>query len=201
MSFDEEEEEEEKKFFLYRFEYLSLGNRVVNWLWFQDEEEAKSYLVDDSDISGLTYRSATKDESELYDEAFSDGHGLGIAESRMESSNGVYHRLNSIVDTDNELDLDTTKVFTCGECGESDLEFETKAVATGGYYVAKEKDGVLWHICFYCGYDCRHDWTHFSRTYCACGSMHDYCDTCGEALDCEFNEKNNWDSPYKRKKK
>jgi hypothetical protein len=192
---------EESKFKLYRFEYLLLGDRVVDWIWLTDEDEAKQYMTGDSGISGVIYRQATNEEAELYDEAFNDGHGLGIAESRMESHNGVMHRLDSFKATDEEFKLDTTKIFTCGECGESELEFETKAVTTGGYYVAKEKDGVLWHICFDCGYDCRHDWTHFSRTLCACGSMHDYCDTCDEALDCEFNEKNNWDSPYKRKKK
>lgn len=195
--------EEKSKFKLYRFEYLSLGDRVVDWVWLSGEDEAKEYLTAQLDVSGVVYREATEDEDELYDEAFNDGLGLGQAEARMESYNGVAYRLNSVnLDAiDEDFKLDTTKVFTCGECGESQLEFETKAVTTGKYYVAKEKDGVLWHICFDCGYDCRHDWTHFSRTLCECGSMHDYCDTCGEALGCEFNKENNWDSPYKRKKK
>ena len=180
-----------------------MGDRVVDWVWLTGEEEAKDYLTAEPHVSGVIHRAATQDEEELYDEAFNDGLGLGQAEARMESYNGVAYQLNSFGprSLDESFKLDTTKVFTCGECGESSLEFEMKAVTTGDYYVAKEKDGVLWHICFDCGYDCRHDWTHFSRTFCGCGSMHDYCDTCGEALDCEFNEKNSWDSPYKRKKK
>lgn len=185
---------EDKELKLYRFEYLSDGHRVVDWVWLE-ETEPKDYLANDDYVTGLTYREATTDESELYNEAFSDGHGLGVAETRMETSNGIYYKLITFDP------METQKIFTCGECGESGLDFETKAVTTGKYYVAKEKDGVLWHICFDCGYDCRHDWTHFSRSLCACGSMHDYCDTCGEALGCKFNEEDTWDSPYKRKKK
>ena len=194
MSFNED-----KELNLYRFEYLTDGHRAVDWVWL-DEDEPKDYLANDDYVTGLTYRKATVDETDLYNEAFADGHGLGIVESRMENSNGVYYQLLSF-DPDAEIGLNTKKIFTCGECGESGLDFETKAVTTGTYYVAKEKDGILWHICFDCGYDCRHDWTHFSRSFCACGSMHDYCDTCGEALGCEFNKENSWDSPYKRKKK
>lgn len=193
---------EDKELSLYRFEYLSDGYRTVDWVWL-GEDEPKDFLANDDYVTGLTYRKATTDETDLYNEAFNDGLGIGHAESRMESYNGVGQRLNSmkIDSTDDDFKLDTTKVFTCGECGESMLEFETKAVTTGQYYVAKEKNGVLWYVCFNCGYDCRHDWTHFSRSFCACGSMHDYCDTCGEALGCELNKENNWDSPYKRKKK
>ena len=164
---------EKKDFKLYRFEYLSLGDRAVDWVWLTGEEEAKEYLTAELDVSGVVYRKATIDEEELYDEAFNDGLGLGQAEARMESYNGVAFQLNSFAPSsldDEKFKLDTTKVFTCGECGESSLEFEVRAVTTGEYYVAKEKDGVLWHICFDCGYNCRHDWTHFDRSFCACGS-------------------------------
>lgn len=193
---------EEKKFKLFRFEYLSLGDRVVDWVWLTGEEEAKDYLTGDSHISGVVYREATEDEEELYDEAFNDGLGLGQAEARMESYNGVVYQLNSLKfdDTDGELAIDSTKVFTCGDCDESLLEFETRAVTTGEYYVAKEKEGVLWYVCSQCAHNCRHDWTHFDRDLCACGSMHEYCDTCGEALDCALDDP--WaESPYKKNRK
>lgn len=194
--------EEKKKFKLFRFEYLSLGDRSVDWVWLTGEDEAKDYLTGQSDVSAVVYREATDDEEELYDEAFSDGLGIGQAEARMESHNGVLYQLNSMnLDvTDEKFGLDTTKIFTCGECGESSLEFDIKAVTTGQYYVAKEKEGVLWYVCFDCGYNCRHDWTHFDRSFCACGSMHYYCDTCGEALDCELDDPYA-ETPYKKNKK
>ena len=31
---------------------------------------------------------------------------------------------------------------------------------------------------------CPHESASFDRSVCACGSMHDYCDDCGEAIDC-----------------
>jgi hypothetical protein len=193
---------EKKEFKLFRFEYLFMGDRIVDWVWLTGDEEAKEYLTAESHISGVVYREATGDEHELYDEAFNDGLGLGQAEGRMESYNGLAYRLNSFApkSLDESFKLDTTKVFTCGECGESSLEFEIKAVTTGEYYVAKEKEGVLWYVCFDCAYNCRHDWTHFSRSFCACGSMHYYCDTCGEALDCELDDPYA-ETPYKKNKK
>lgn len=174
----------------------------MDWVWLTGEEEAKDYLTVDSGVSGVIHREATQDEEELYDEAFNDGLGLGQAEGRMENYNGVAYRLNSMkFDEDSDgLGIDTTKVFKCGDCGEESLEHEIKAATTGEYYIAKERDGVLWYVCFDCAYNCRHDWTHFSRDYCACGSMHDYCDTCGEALGCELDDLYA-ESPYKRNRK
>lgn len=34
---------------------------------------------------------------------------------------------------------------------------------------------------------CEHRLTHFDRSVCACGSMHDYCDDCGVPIDCPYN--------------
>lgn len=185
---------DDKELKLYRFEYLSDGHRTVDWVWLE-ETEPKDYLGNDDYVIGLSYREATQDEAELYNEAFSDGHGLGTVEANMAHSNEVYYKLVSFDP------METKKIFTCGECGKKALDFETQASKTGEYYVTKEIENILWYLCVDCTYDCRHDWTHFSRDYCACGSMHDYCDTCGEALDCKFNEEDTWDSPYKRKKK
>jgi hypothetical protein len=192
----------QRKFKLYRFEYLTLGDRTNDWVWLTGEEEAKDYLTGEDDVSGVVYREATNDEEELYDEAFNDGQGIGKAEGRMESYNGVSYQLNAInLDPDDEnFGLQTTKVFTCGDCNESLLEFELRATTTGDYYVAREKEGVLWYVCSSCAYNCRHDWTHFDKDLCACGSMHEYCDTCGEALDCALDDPNS-ESPYKKRKK
>jgi len=38
------------------------------------------------------------------------------------------------------------------------------------------------------GEKCEHRDTSFSRTLCACGAMHDYCDDCGRALFCPLDE-------------
>lgn len=193
----------DQEFFLYRVEYIEHTEHVVEWVWFKNDEEARDYIPYQAEeqIAGYNFRRATKEESDLYEEGFQDGLGFGTAEARMEANNGVSYRLDNFEASLEGMKMDSTKIFTCGECGEKNLEFEVHAATTGNYYVSIEKDGVLWHICRNCGYDCRHDWTHFSRDYCACGSMHDYCDTCGEALGCKYNEEDTWDSPYKRKNK
>jgi hypothetical protein len=193
---------EKRDFKLFRFEYLSLGDRVVDWVWLTGDEEAKEYLTGESHISGVMYREATEDEEELYDEAFDDGLGLGQAEARRENHNGVAYQLNSmnLNPNDESFGMDVTRIFTCGDCGESLLEFELRAATTGEYYIAKEIEGVLWYVCSECAHNCRHDWTHFDRDLCACGSMHEYCDTCNEALDCALDDPYA-ESPYKKNRK
>lgn len=184
---------------LYRVEYTYLGDHTVDWIWVETLHDL-DYLRTDEDVENLDWRVATKDEIDVYDDGFADGHGLALAESRMERSNEVYFELTNM-EINEDGRLNTRKIFTCGVCEKTSLDFETRAATTGEFYVTKDIDSVLWHVCIDCAYDCRHDWTHFSRSFCACGSMHDYCDTCGEALGCEFNKENTWDSPYKRKKK
>lgn len=34
---------------------------------------------------------------------------------------------------------------------------------------------------------CKHESCSFDRSVCACGSMHDYCDECGAAMDCPLD--------------
>lgn len=184
---------EDKNLKLYRYEYLSDGYKTVDWIWLEEGETPETLFVNDDYKTDVSYREATSDETDLYNGAFADGHGLAFVEARMENSNGVFYQLVTFDP------METKKIFTCGECKKDGLDFESQASKTGNYYVSKEIEGILWHLCIDCTYDCRHDWTHFSRDYCACGSMHDYCDTCGEALGCEFET--DWDSPYKRKKK
>jgi hypothetical protein len=188
-------------FELYRFEYIQYGERIVDWVWLKNEHEALDYMAGEEELAGMVYRKATVDETDLYDEAFTDGRNLGVAETRMEMSNGVTYRLNSFSADSDSIELDTTKLFNCGQCNKSGLEFDVKAASTGEYYVSTDKDGVLWHVCTDCAADCRHDWTHFSSEVCSCGSMHDYCDTCSEALNCPLNSEVDFDSPYRRKKK
>jgi hypothetical protein len=191
----------QKEFELYRFEYIYQGERNVDWVWLKGEEETRDYMASETDIAAMTYRKASDDEVALYEEAFEDGRGLGIAETRMELSNGVVFRLESFTADEDGIDMKTTKMFTCGECGTSSLDFEVKAATTGDYFVSFDKEGTLWHICTDCASDCRHDWTHFSSEVCKCGSIHNYCDTCGEAINCELDSDISTDSPYRRKKK
>ena len=35
---------------------------------------------------------------------------------------------------------------------------------------------------------CRHESCSFDRSVCACGSMHDYCDECGAAMNCPLDK-------------
>ena len=137
---------EDKELYLYRFEYLSDGQPVVDWVWLGDGEDTQ-YLANDSSVSGLSYRKATYDEEELYNDAFSDGYGLGSVESEMRRSNEVYFKF---VGLKGDLELETEKVFTCGECKTRMLDFDSKVAKFGPYYITKERDDVLWHLCVEC---------------------------------------------------
>ena len=188
-------------FNLYRFEYIQYGDRVVDWVWLKNDEEALDYMSGEAEVSGMIYRKASTDEMVLYDEAYEDGRGLGIAEARMEASNGVFYEFVSFDASSDEISMQTNKIFTCGECGAIGLNFEVKAAKTGEYYISVDKENVLWHVCTDCASDCRHDWTSFNDVPCACGSFHSWCDTCGEAVGCVLESDEDSTSPYKRKKK
>lgn len=189
---------EDKNLALYRVEYNYMDEHMLDWMWLESIDDI-SYLTTDEDVKDLTWRPATDDEVSIYDSAFADGHGLAMVESRMERSNEVYFEITNM-NINEDGRLDTRKIFTCGVCEKTSLDFDTRAAKTGEFYVTKDIDSILWHVCIECAYDCRHDWTHFSRSVCACGSMHDYCDTCGEAVDnCPYAL--DIDSPYRRKKK
>lgn len=189
---------EDKGFALHRFEYFYDDEYVVDWMWVEEGEDPADYLKNDAYVAGVDYRPATLDEQKLYTEAYNDGVGVGTAEILMERNIGVYFKFNSA--SAEGPSIDTTKIFTCGECKRTGLEFETDAATTGEYYVCKDIENVLWHLCWKCTYNCRHDWTHFSKDLCACGSMHEYCDTCNEALDCLLDDPYA-ESPYKMKKR
>lgn len=43
--------------------------------------------------------------------------------------------------------------------------------------------------CFASGPEtCQHHSTSFDRSFCGCGSMHDYCETCGKAIGCPLDD-------------
>lgn len=191
----------QSSFDLYRFEYLQYGDRVVDWVWLKNDAEALDYMSGEAEVSGMIYRKATTDEMVLYDDAYEDGHALGIAEARMEASNGVFYEFVSFDASSDEITMNTNKIFTCGDCGASGLDFEVKAAKTGDYYISVNKENVLWHVCTDCTSDCRHDWTSFCDVPCACGSFHTWCDTCGDPLGCVLESDEDTSGPYKRKKK
>lgn len=139
---------EDKELDLYRFEYLSDGIRAVDWVWL-GEGETFEYLANDDSVSGLSFREASNDEKELYESAFSDGYGLGSVENEIKHSNEVYYKF---VGLKGDLELETEKVFTCGDCKTRMIDFEPNVARFGPYYITKEdaESGVLWFVCVEC---------------------------------------------------
>ena len=138
---------EKNKLNLYRFEYYEPLDdcSYVDWVWLEPQEVSE---YRSSDVS-VTYRVATKDEQDLYNEAYSDGYGVAVALEFESNYNGVTYRVEI---SDNKEDFISTKVFECGTCGER-RDFETEVAMANGFYLTdlKGKDSnILWHICYEC---------------------------------------------------
>lgn len=137
---------EDKNLSLYKFEYLHDGYATVDWIWLEPGDE-RDYLANDSDVTGLTMRQATQEEEDLYNEAFADGYGLGSVETEFKRSNEVYFKFLGMK---GDLELETEKVFTCGECKTRMMDFESKSAKFGPYFITKEVEGILWFLCIEC---------------------------------------------------
>jgi hypothetical protein len=130
---------------LYKFEYLQEDTPVVEWVWLKSDE-ADTYFDDHwSMITGMSFRIATRDEADLYNEAFNDGYMLATVEENYKHSNGITFRLNSFT----EEGIDTTKMFQCARCG-NHKDYETEVAMANGLYLAESKEDILWHVCFDC---------------------------------------------------
>ena len=149
---DNSEVEDSNNLTLFKFSYIDEdGHRSVDWVWLSSSKGAQEHLDSLEDGVLGTFREATEDELDLANESFADGYGVGMSQAQIEASNGVFFRVDSF-DMFAEQDemMKTTKVFTCGNCRSSNLEFEEKVARISDYYIAKEKDGVLWHVCLDC---------------------------------------------------
>jgi hypothetical protein len=136
--------ESSKKEVLYRFEYyeeLDDAN-YVDWVWLQPSE------INDfkSSYTSASYRQASKEEEELYEEAYADGYGVAAMMEFESRYNGVTYRIE--LTEGGELDKGT-KMFQCAIC-KGHKDFETEVAMAGDHYLTELVDDTLWHICYDC---------------------------------------------------
>lgn len=134
---------EEERRLLYRFEHYEPldGEFYVNWIWLKDSdlEEYTQHYEEGS------YRVATADEMELYDEAYADGYGIAAVMEFESQYDGITYRLDRY---DGE-DFSTTKMFQCAVC-DRHQDFEDNVASAGGMYLGAIRDNKLWHVCYDC---------------------------------------------------
>lgn len=130
---------------LYRFEYFEPDDQItyVDWVWLKVSEinDYKSGY----DICKL--RAATPEETELYEEAYSDGYGVASLLEFESQYDGVTFRVE--IGEDGELDMNGAKMFQCGIC-DKHKDFEDDVAMTAGLYLGEVKDDKLWHVCYDC---------------------------------------------------
>lgn len=126
---------------LYRMETFNQGRREVEWNWLTNYE-LDSYVASKP---GVVHRQATREEEELYDEAYRDGHDVAFLKSLDESFDGITFR----VETLGEDDIKTTKMFQCAVCDQH-KDFLTEVATAGAMYLGAVRDEKLWHLCYDC---------------------------------------------------
>ncbi len=129
---------------LYRFHYFEpvTGEFYVDWLWLKDEE-VMPYA---SETPG-TFRQATEDEEDLYNEAYADGYSLAAMLEYESKYDGISFRIE--LDKDGKLDMTGKKMFQCAICDRI-LDFDDNVACASGMYLGAIRDEKLWHLCYDC---------------------------------------------------
>ncbi len=147
---------------LYRFEHYEPLDEAtyVDWVWLEPAE-VPEYRSSDM---GVKYRVATKDEEDLYNEAYADGYGVAAILEFESKDNGITFRVELNKDSE---EFNYTKMFKCSTCGEH-RDFETEVAMANGFYLTelKGKDNdILWHVCYECAMlQLEVDWIDFDIT-------------------------------------
>lgn len=133
---------------LYKIEYKdSEGFLSVDWVWLE-EGELEEYLDSMWDHSAIC-REGSREEEELYNEAYAEGVGSAMIEEIIKNHNGVTFELGDLENYNESGILKTTKIFECGVCG-THSDYYQNTAATGEFYLSVEKNDVLWYVCFDC---------------------------------------------------
>lgn len=143
MEIEPADSREEKT--LYRCERFELeDNRIyVEWLWLS-HADMEEYVTDSS---YETFREATSEEVDLYEEAYADGYGVAAMLEFEHSYDGITFRVE--LDKDGSLDFEGTKMFECAVCG-SHKDFDEEVATVNDLFLGVLKDDKLWHVCFNC---------------------------------------------------
>ena len=131
--------------FLYRFEYYEPDDdfTYVDWVWLK-LEEINDYK---SGLNDVKFRPATKDEADLYDEAYADGYGVAALMEFESQYDGITFRVE--LDDEGNLDMDGKKMFQCAVC-DRHLDFDSEIATAEGMYLGAIRDDKLWHVCYDC---------------------------------------------------
>ncbi len=129
---------------LYRFEYYEPLDRefYVDWIWLKDEE-----VMPYANETAAIFRPATKDEEDLYNEAYTDGYSIAAMIEYEHKYDGISFRVE--VGEDGNLNLSGKKMFQCAIC-DRHLDFDTTVATTSGMYLGAIREEKLWHICYDC---------------------------------------------------
>ena len=143
MEIEPADSREEKT--LYRCERFELeDNRIyVEWPWLS-HADMEEYVTDSS---YETFREATSEEVDLYEEAYADGYGVAAMLEFEHSYDGITFRVE--LDKDGSLDFEGTKMFECAICG-SHKDFDEEVATANDLFLGVVKDDKLWHVCFEC---------------------------------------------------
>lgn len=126
---------------LYRMEVLEEDRTVVEWNWLTNYE-LESYIAS---RAWVDYRKATKEEEELYDEAYRDGYDVASLKSIEDTFDGITFRMDGF----ETGEIKTTKMFQCAVCDQH-KDFEDEVATAGAMYLGVVKDDKLWHLCYDC---------------------------------------------------
>lgn len=143
---------------LYRYQYLVAADperessdidSVVFTEFLMAENEVDALIQAEECEGNGVYgvRKATEAEIIAYTAGYDDGSLVSLAQERLENDRGVYFRLDSFSVDDG---MQTTKLFTCGGCGER-FDFED-AVMVGKNYLMRlhGENKIPWHVCIKC---------------------------------------------------
>lgn len=130
---------------LYKCEYYDLESEefVTNWIWFSDDE-VMPYV----EKTAAIFRPATKDEENLYYEAYADGYSTAALKEHEARYDGITFRVE-FDENGNLLTMNGKKMFQCAICDRT-LDFEENVASAGGMYLGAVRNDTLWHICFDC---------------------------------------------------
>lgn len=135
---------DEKRKSLYRFEHYEPldGEVYVEWVWLTSDE-----IVPYAAEGETSFRSATRDEEDLYNEAYADGYSIAALIEYESQYDGITFRVE--VDKSGDLDFTSKKMFQCAVC-DRHLDFEENVASAGGMYLGAVRDDKLWHLCYDC---------------------------------------------------
>lgn len=137
--------ENNEKRTLYKFEYYEPEDdqHYVDWVWLSDLE-LPNYKPE---YSSTKIRKATRDEVDLYEEAYADGYGVAAFMEFESKYDGITFRVE--LNENGELDMNGKKMFECASCG-NHKDFENEVAMSGDMFLGVLKDDKLWHLCFDC---------------------------------------------------